>query len=151
MLEVGAQGADEASGKEPPSKKMRTVDQGGKIRCSHILLKHKDLRMKADPESHQRMKGKGLSTRSLAQAERELLNMQRTVVQSPGSFPKLARQHSECDTAMQPGQNAGDLGWVARGTFGDLTMEAAMFGLKPFEVSDIITTPRGLHIILRFA
>lgn len=139
---------------EPPAKKSRTdpkgkvADQGDKIRACHILLKHKDLKMAKDPESLLRLKGKTV-TRSVAQAERELLEMQRVLAKDPHQFPVLARKHSECDSATQPGQSAGDLGWVARGCGGQL--EQAMFNLRIYEVSDIVSTPRGLHIIQRIA
>jgi len=136
---------------EPPSKKARTDQTADKVRCLHILMKHKDLRMSKDPESQIRLKGKGPVTRTLAQAERELLGIQRNLVANPNIFHVLARKHSECDTAMQPGQSAGDLGWVSRGACGNPQFEAVMFALKPYEVSDIVSTPRGLHILQRIA
>jgi len=134
----------------PPSKKARvetkgkTADQGDKIRCCHILLKHKDLKMVKDPDSVLRMRGKPLVTRTVAQAERELLEMQHALAKDGSVFPVLARKHSECDSATQPGQSAGDLGWIAKGTGG--IYEAAMFALRVYEVSDIVSTPRGLHV-----
>eukprot|EP00930_Biecheleria_cincta_P005871 TRINITY_DN106825_c0_g1_i1.p1 TRINITY_DN106825_c0_g1~~TRINITY_DN106825_c0_g1_i1.p1 ORF type:complete len:826 (-),score=171.56 TRINITY_DN106825_c0_g1_i1:12-2489(-) len=146
-------GAQQAE--EPPTKKMKTAqaknDQGDKIRCYHILLKHKDLRLARDPGSQLAMRGKPPVTRSVSQAERELLEMQKELVVNPNLFPTLARKHSECDSATQPGQSAGDLGWVARGDYGDPQLEACMFALRVHEVSDIISTPRGLHIIQRIA
>lgn len=146
-------GADQAE--EPPAKKARVekksqaAEQGDKIRCCHILLKHKDLRMVQDPESQQRLKRKGPMTRTVVQAERELLEMQKQLLANPNIFHVLCRKHSECDTAIQPGQSAGDLGWVARGGGG--LIEAAMFSLRVHEISDIVSTPRGLHIIQRIA
>merc|ERR1712217_972770 len=112
---------------------------------------HKDLKMTQDIDSQLRMRGKGPVTRSVAQAERELLEMQRSLAANPNNFHVLARKHSECDTAMQPGQSAGDLGWVNRGTFFNAQLEAAMFALRVYEVSDIVSTPRGLHIVQRIA
>merc|ERR1712217_740821 len=122
------------------------------VRCLHILLKHKDLKITNDVDSQIRMKrGTIIATRSVAQAERELLEMQRSLATNPSTFHVFARKHSECDTAMQPGQNAGDLGWVNRVTFFDAQLEAAMFALKVYEVSDIVSTKRGLHIVQRIA
>ncbi|CAK0818602.1 unnamed protein product, partial [Prorocentrum cordatum] len=149
-LEVG-----EEKVQEPPTKKARTDKapqlSGDKARCLQILLKHKELKLQKDPQSMLRMKGKGAVTRSLAQAEKELLEMQRSLKTNPNTFHVLARKHSECDSAMQPGQSAGDLGWVSRGCFPDPQLEDVMFALKAYEVSDIITTPRGLHILQRIA
>merc|ERR1719313_440000 len=99
--------------------------------------------MTRDMDSMQRLKGKGPVTRTVAQTERELLEMRKSLAANPNIFHVLARKHSECDTAIQPGQNAGDLGWVSRGPTGD-PFEAAMFALKVHEISDIVTTPRGL-------
>uniref|UniRef100_A0A7S2Q391 peptidylprolyl isomerase n=1 Tax=Zooxanthella nutricula TaxID=1333877 RepID=A0A7S2Q391_9DINO len=141
----------EDKAEEPPTKKARAEQAVDKVRCLHILLKHKDLRMAKDPESQVRLKGKPLVSRTQAQAERELLAMQRSLLENPNIFHVLARKHSECDTAMQPGQSAGDLGWVSRGSCGIPQFEAALFGLKAYEVSDIISTPRGLHIVQRIA
>merc|ERR1712151_355103 len=107
--------------------------------------------MTKDAGSQIRLKSKGPVTRSPAQAERELLAMQRSLAANPNIFHVLARKHSECDTAMQPGQSAGDLGWVNKGTFFNPQLEAAMFALRVYEVSDIVSTPRGLHIVQRIA
>jgi len=147
---VGVLEVAEEKSEEPSAKKARTV-QTNKVRCLHILLKHKDLKMTHDPGSQQRLKGKGPVTRTLAQAERELLEMQRSLAANPNIFHVLARKHSQCDTAIQPGQSAGDLGWVTRGISGFSQLEDAMFALGIYEVSDIVTTPRGLHIIQRVA
>eukprot|EP00928_Gymnodinium_smaydae_P076153 TRINITY_DN5913_c0_g1_i1.p1 TRINITY_DN5913_c0_g1~~TRINITY_DN5913_c0_g1_i1.p1 ORF type:complete len:843 (+),score=236.49 TRINITY_DN5913_c0_g1_i1:207-2735(+) len=149
-FEVELEKAEEAPA-APAAKKARTEQRSDKVRCLHILLKHKELKMTKDAESMQRMKGKAPVSRTAAQAERELLEMQRALLANPNIFHTLARKHSECDTAMQPGQNAGDLGWVSRGTVAIPQLEAAMFALKVYEVSDIIATPRGLHILQRIA
>jgi len=149
VLEVGqvvqeraeAQAALKKARKEEPTEK--------KVRCLHILLKHKELKMNMDLSSQLRLKGKGPVTRSQAQAEQELLTMLRSLVDNPNTFHVLARKHSECDTAIQPGQNAGDLGWTTRGSLGLPTVEDAMFNLGVYEISDIVASPRGLHIIQR--
>ena len=61
----------------------------------------------------------------------------------PKRFAKLARQNSECPTAMQDGL----LGEVKRGTLYP-ELDAALFSLKEGEVSGIIETEIGFHIIL---
>lgn len=150
---VGSFEVKEEKLEEPPTKKAKAAEQAAsdKVRALHIMLKHKDLRMTKDPESQIRMKGKPPVSRTQAQAERELLTMQRSLLDNPNIFHVLARKHSECDSALQPGQSAGDLGWVSRGTCGNPQFEAVLFSLKAYEVSDIISTPRGLHIIQRIA
>jgi peptidyl-prolyl cis-trans isomerase C len=61
----------------------------------------------------------------------------------PKRFAALAREHSECPTALQDGL----LGEVKRG---DLypELDAALFQMEEGEVSDIIETEVGLHILL---
>ncbi len=58
-------------------------------------------------------------------------------------FGALAKKYSE-----DPGsaQNNGDLGWVKRGTFVP-KFEAVAYGLKKDEISDIVETEFGYHII----
>ncbi len=41
----------------------------------------------------------------------------------------------------------GDLGWFPRGYLTDIKLEEAAFSLQPDEVSDIIETPLGYHIL----
>lgn len=60
-----------------------------------------------------------------------------------GNFAELARKHSE-DTASAA--RGGDLGSFPRGTMVG-PFEDAAFGLKPGQVSNIVETPFGFHII----
>lgn len=152
VLEVGDAEAS-ASGtasSEPAAKRSRTVASEAnkdRVRCRHILLKHKDLKVKIDKDSRL----KGPSPRSVAEAERELFQIKISLASKPGNFHTLARKHSECQTALQPGQNAGDLGWVSRGCYPDPQLEAIQFALRVHEVSDIVSTTRGLHVVQRIA
>jgi len=58
-------------------------------------------------------------------------------------FAKLAEKNSEDPGSASKG---GDLGWVVRGQMVK-EFETATFALKPKEISDIITTQYGYHII----
>lgn len=57
-------------------------------------------------------------------------------------FASLARRHSECPTAM----DGGKLGSVSRGQLYP-ELDAALFALEPDQVSDIIETELGFHIL----
>ncbi len=59
------------------------------------------------------------------------------------SFEKLTKQYSEDPGTAEGG---GDLGFVERGTLFH-SFEEAAFSLKPGEVSDVVETPVGLHLI----
>lgn len=63
--------------------------------------------------------------------------------QSPAKFAELARQHSQ-----DPGSavNGGDLGMFGRGIM-DKSFEEAAFLLKPGEISGLVQSDFGFHII----
>ncbi|KAB2920238.1 MAG: nitrogen fixation protein NifM [Dechloromonas sp.] len=66
----------------------------------------------------------------------------RVKVRTPDSFAAAALRHSQCPTAMEGGQ----LGVVKRGQlFAEL--EPAAFALTEGEVSDVLESPIGLHIL----
>jgi len=132
---------------EPAAKKAKK-EGSEKVRARHILLKHKDLKQKMDPQAH--LKSKGPVTRPLAQAERELMRLKETLTKDVTQFPTLARKFSECKSALQPGQMAGDLGWISKGTQ-DPALEEAVFALEVNGLSDLVTTARGVHIVQRYA
>lgn len=115
---------------EPAAKKAKK-EGSDKVRVRHILLKHKDLKQKMDPQAH--LKSKGPVTRPLAQAERELMRLKETLTKDVSQFPALARKFSECKSALQPGQMAGDLGWISKGTQ-DPALEEAVFALEVNEI-----------------
>ncbi|EXJ13950.1 nitrogen fixation protein NifM [Imhoffiella purpurea] len=61
----------------------------------------------------------------------------------PARFGQLAQQHSECPTAMQEGQ----LGTVPRGKLYP-ELDAVLFGMDEGEVSGIVESEVGLHLLL---
>ncbi|MGH7605072.1 MAG: peptidylprolyl isomerase [Gemmatimonadaceae bacterium] len=65
-------------------------------------------------------------------------------IRKGGDFEQIAKRES-----MDPGTKAlgGDLGWNRRGSGLVPQFEAMMFALRPGEVSPVIETPFGYHII----
>lgn len=61
---------------------------------------------------------------------------------SDGDFAQLAREHSQDSSAAQ----GGEMGFVQRGQLAP-ALEKAVFSLKEGEISDIVDTPYGFHIL----
>jgi peptidyl-prolyl cis-trans isomerase D len=74
------------------------------------------------------------------QAQAEALLKQ---IKSGGDFAELAKKNSQDPGSAQKG---GDLGWVSRGQMVK-NFEDAVFTLKPNEISNVVTTEYGFHII----
>ena len=64
-------------------------------------------------------------------------------VRAGGDFVKLAAQHSEDPASASDG---GDLGWVTRGQM-DPEFETGTFALKVGEISELVKSTFGFHII----
>jgi parvulin-like peptidyl-prolyl isomerase len=61
------------------------------------------------------------------------------------AFTKAAQEHSDCPSA----QNGGSLGWFGRGMMVPAFDQAA-FAMACGEISDVIETQFGYHIILKY-
>jgi peptidyl-prolyl cis-trans isomerase SurA len=81
-------------------------------------------------------------TMTAAEARRKLTDLKERLDNKAAKFEELARLFSNDASASK----GGDLGWLAPG---DSTpeMEAAIDALKPGEVSGVVETPFGLHLI----
>jgi len=75
-------------------------------------------------------------------AEKKLRDIRQKILKG-ASFADMASLYSE-DPGTAP--NGGDLGFIERGTLYK-SFEDPAFSMKPGEISDIIETPIGLHII----
>ena len=64
-------------------------------------------------------------------------------LQTGGDFDALARENSEDNGADRTG---GDLGWVPRGRESG-ALEEALFSLEDDEISDLVESPNGVHIV----
>lgn len=113
--------ADQRSLADTASTDNNVVQQA---RVSHIL-------MKPTP------------TMNAAEVRKKLLELKEKIVSKSATFEDLARQNSQ-----EPGSAAkgGDLGWLEPGDAGP-EFDQALSTLKPGEISDVIESPFGFHIL----
>jgi len=128
------------------AKRQRTTAGGkqpeGSIFLRHILFRHQQLRG-ADPAA--RREG---TARGPGEAEAAALAALEKLQASPTSFSKLCRELSDCQSADQPGNLTGHLGWIGRGEQ-EASLDEAAFALEMNDFSDIVTSSRGVHILQR--
>ncbi|MBI3273065.1 MAG: peptidylprolyl isomerase [Planctomycetes bacterium] len=92
-------------------------------------------------------KGSMRAPASITRTRREALALVqglRSKLQAGASFSELAAQFSDCPS----GANGGKLGAFVRGNMVP-EFEAAAFALKVGEISDVVETPFGYHLIRR--
>jgi len=102
------------------------------ISASHILL------MYAGSERSSASRSKDDARARIADIEKQL--------QGGADFAALAREHSDCGSAM----GGGDLGGFGRGQMVK-SFEEAAFALNVGDTSGIVESPFGFHIIHRTA
>jgi len=81
-------------------------------------------------------------TQTEEEARKKLLDFKAKIQSKQATFEDLARQNSQDSYAVK----GGDMGWVETGDV-PAEFETAMNALKPGEISDVVKTPFGLHII----
>jgi len=108
-----------------------------KIRASHLLVKHKDSRR---PSSWREAEIK----RTKEEAMSIILAHEARIRAGQSSLGELAVSESDCSSARK----MGDLGFFGRGDM-QKEFEDAAFQLKPGEMSHVVETASGLHLIER--
>ncbi|KAG5672531.1 hypothetical protein PVAND_002654 [Polypedilum vanderplanki] len=107
------------------------------VEASHLLVKHSGSRR---PSSHREEK----ITRSKEEARKLLEGYREQIEKGEAEFAELASKYSDCSSYKK----GGSLGRFKRGVM-QKPFEDAAFSLKVNEMSDIVDTDSGLHIILR--
>jgi peptidyl-prolyl cis-trans isomerase C len=97
------------------------------VRASHIVLR-------VPPTA---------SASERAVARNKLLELRGQIVAGKLDFAAAAKAHSQCPSA----QSGGDIGTFPRKFVVDESFARAAFALKPGEISDVVQTDYGLHLI----
>mmetsp|Transcript_91115 Transcript_91115/g.174741 ORF Transcript_91115/g.174741 Transcript_91115/m.174741 type:complete len:554 (+) Transcript_91115:112-1773(+) len=130
----------------PPQKRART-EQTSQVRLRHILLKHRECKSTVDKVRNKQVK------RSRAEAERILRAALEECEGDPkrATFAQRCRELSECVSCLRAGDLAGDLGWVKPTKKYGQAFDDAAFLLQIGQLSDLVDSDQGIHIILRTA
>ncbi|XP_015691608.2 peptidyl-prolyl cis-trans isomerase Pin1-like [Oryza brachyantha] len=144
--------ADKRRRPDPPSSGSRdrhghgrpsTAGGGEKLRASHILIKHEGSRRKASWRDPQ---GVAISATTRDDAADLARALREKIVAGERKFEDVATEESDCNSAKR----GGDLGPFERGKM-QKAFEKAVLALKVGEISDVVDTDSGVHIILRTA
>ncbi|EJC98823.1 rotamase-domain-containing protein [Fomitiporia mediterranea MF3/22] len=109
------------------------------VRASHLLVKHRGSRRPSSWKEETITRSKEEAIELLRQYEAQIDN-------SPDKFGELASKHSDCSSHS----NRGDLGWFQRGMM-QKPFEEAAYGLEIGQMSSVVETDSGVHLILRTA
>ena len=109
------------------------------VRASHILVKHIGSRRPSSWRCE-------VVTLTKEQALAKLAAIRASIVAGTAAFADVARVESDCSSAAR----GGDLGSFAHGAMQKPFSDAA-FGLSVGELSGVVDTDSGVHIVLRTA
>jgi NIMA-interacting peptidyl-prolyl cis-trans isomerase 1 len=136
-----------------PAAKRHKTEVGSQVRVRHILVRYyggkapmsDPVRRKAVERSQEEAEGLLLSVLSelrRVKAHREV-NLK---------FTTHCKAISECTSCLKGGDFAGDLGWIAKqDTVQPAPVLKAAFELELGQVSDIVVSEFGVHLLLRTA
>ncbi|KAK1223768.1 peptidyl-prolyl cis-trans isomerase Pin1 [Marasmius sp. AFHP31] len=121
----------------PGAELLESSGKPAQVRASHLLVKHSGSRR---PSSWKEQN----ITRSRDEAISILKGYQAEIAGSSEKFAELAQVHSDCSSH----EKGGDLGWFGKGQM-QKAFEDAAFGLDIGEMSDVIISDSGVHLVLR--
>jgi peptidyl-prolyl cis-trans isomerase D len=125
-VEAWAEANAERLDAEYEANKHRYTDLEKQVRARHLLIKAGSY---ATPEQR-------------AEAKKQAEELRRRAVKGE-RFTDLARKYSGDQITAR---NGGDIGFLRKGTMPD-SFDAALFSMKPGEISEVVETPYGFHVI----
>jgi parvulin-like peptidyl-prolyl isomerase len=126
--------APSAAGSPPPAAPPPSQAAAPeKVKASHILFMYKGSSRAPETVTRSKEEAKKAAEAVLAELKKD-----------SSKFADLARKQSDCPSKDQ----GGDLGEFGRGVMAK-PFETAAFALKPGEISDVVETEFGYHVIQR--
>jgi peptidyl-prolyl cis-trans isomerase C len=127
----------------PPRVAPAPPDVGSKVHARHICVKSEDgeIVLGGIKRWVERRVAEGLANFSPHATPPEREKARVRLLEE--AFATAARQNSTCPSK----ERDGDLGWFGRSNV-DRTFSRAALALKPFEVSAVVRTSQGFHLIL---
>eukprot|EP00915_Cephaloidophora_sp_WS-2016_P007690 GHVH01010537.1.p1 GENE.GHVH01010537.1~~GHVH01010537.1.p1 ORF type:complete len:133 (+),score=13.96 GHVH01010537.1:48-401(+) len=113
------------------------------IRCAHILVKHSGSR---NPVSRRTGEKVVIDEKTAIQKLQQMLDGDLGEALTFDNFPKFASENSDCGSFSKQ----GDLGFFKRGQM-QKPFEEAAFALLVHEMSGIVRSDSGYHLIIRIA
>ncbi|GMM29144.1 peptidylprolyl isomerase [Martiniozyma asiatica (nom. inval.)] len=108
-----------------------------KVRCRHLLVKHKDVRRPSSWKEEN-------ITRTKEDAIEKLKSYKDEIERGDATLEQLAIDNSDCSSHAK----GGDLGLFGRGEM-QPSFEKAAFALQVGEMSDVVESDSGVHLIER--
>jgi cyclophilin family peptidyl-prolyl cis-trans isomerase len=142
---VKIDGCGEVEAGGAPAKKQKTEDrerQSGEIQVLHIIRKHKGSRRPSSWRQERITCSEDEATEFVADLRMKLARTDASSLLK--TFEGMAKEHSDCGSAKK----GGDLGLFGRGKM-QKSFEEASFALGVGQMSPIVTSDSGVHIILR--
>ena len=116
-----------------------------KVRALHLLVKHAGSRRPSSWREENITRSEGEAVEILKGYRDELAAIG-DPEQLKAKFKELAAKYSDCSSAKR----GGDLGFFEPQSMQKKFSDATL-ALKPYEMSDVVSTDSGVHIILRLA
>ncbi|OWZ22605.1 Peptidylprolyl cistrans isomerase NIMAinteracting 1 [Phytophthora megakarya] len=146
-----------ATAAQADKKKRRSADDSAHsglvewVQALHILVKHSGSRRPSSWRQENITRSKAVAEAKAGGIRDKLLacveaNPDRSSEALRELFEEIAKEESDCSSAKR----GGDLGPFTRGKMTP-SFEKAAFGLKVGDLSDLVESDSGVHIILRIA
>ena len=119
--------------------KVEPEKEPDQVRCSHLLIKHTESNKPISERTNKEI------TLSVHDALEEIKSWEGNIG-SDDDFALAARQRSDCSSF----KDGGDIGYISRGIL-EKPFEDECFALEVGEMSDVVETSLGFHLILRTA